>query len=99
MPVTRITVLGAGTMGHGIAHAAIAGGYETRMYDVSDAAVAKGRASIEQIVRKGVELGKVSAADGDAAIRRLSTTTNLAESLGDLYFDNEAAPEKIDLKL
>lgn len=99
MMINRVTVLGAGTMGHGIAHAAIAGGYDTRMYDVSDAAVAKGRASIEQIVKKGVDLGKVSTPDADAALRRLATTTNLAESLHDADLVIEAAPEKIDLKL
>jgi 3-hydroxybutyryl-CoA dehydrogenase len=99
MPITRITVLGAGTMGHGIAHAAIAGGYETRMYDVSDAAVGNGRASIEQIVRKGVELGKVSAADAAAAMRRLATRTNLAEAVHEADMVIEAAPEKIDVKL
>ena len=95
----RITVLGAGTMGHGIAHAAIAGGYETRMYDVSDAAVEKGRSAIEQIVKKGVELGKVAAADGEASLRRLSTTTDLADALHDADVVIEAAPEQIDLKL
>jgi 3-hydroxybutyryl-CoA dehydrogenase len=73
----RIAVLGAGTMGHGIAHAAIAGGYDTRMYDVSEAAVAKGRGVIEQIVKKGVELGKVAAADADAMVKRLRPTTSL----------------------
>jgi 3-hydroxyacyl-CoA dehydrogenase len=99
MPITRITVLGAGTMGHGIAHAAIVGGYETRMYDVSDAAVAKGRAAIEHIVKKGVELGKVSAPDADAAMRRLAPTTNLAEALHEADMVIEAAPEKIDVKL
>jgi len=99
MPVTRIAVLGAGTMGHGIAHAAIAGGYDTRMYDVSDAAIEKGRAAIEQIVKKGVELGKIAAADGEASLRRLSATTNLAEALHDADVVIEAAPEKIDLKL
>jgi 3-hydroxybutyryl-CoA dehydrogenase len=99
MPITRITVLGAGTMGHGIAHASVAGGYATRMYDVSDAAVAKGRASIDQIVGKGVELGKMSAPDGAAAMRRLSTTTNLAEALHDADMVIEAAPERIDVKL
>jgi 3-hydroxybutyryl-CoA dehydrogenase len=86
-------------MGHGIAHAAIAGGYATLMYDVSDAAVAKGRASIELIVKKGVDLGKISASDADAALRRLATTTNLAESLHDADLVIEAAPEQIDLKL
>ena len=99
MPITNVTVLGAGTMGHGIAHAAIAGGYATRMYDVSDAAVAKGRGAIEQIVRKGVELGKVSAGEADAMLGRLSVTTRLAEALHDADIVIEAAPEKIDLKL
>jgi 3-hydroxybutyryl-CoA dehydrogenase len=54
MKIRTIAVLGAGTMGHGIAHAAIAGGYQTRVYDVTDAAVEKGRASIEAILRKSV---------------------------------------------
>jgi 3-hydroxybutyryl-CoA dehydrogenase len=94
-----LTVLGAGTMGHGIAHAAIAGGYATRMYDVSDAAVTKGRSSIETIVKKGVELGKVSATDADAMLRRLTPTSRLDEALADAGFVIEAAPEKIDLKL
>lgn len=94
-----ITVLGAGTMGHGIAHAAIAGGFGTRMYDVNDAAVEKGRSAIEAIVKKGVELGKVTASDGEAMMRRLTPTSSLAEALTDAEFIIEAAPEKIDLKL
>ena len=99
MDVRRITVLGAGTMGHGIAHAAIAGGYETRMYDVSEEAVEKGRVAIEHIVRKGVELGKVAAADADAMLRRLTPTTRLENALGDADLVIEAAPEQIELKL
>ena len=99
MNIRRITVLGAGTMGHGIAHAAIAGGYETRLYDVAESSLDKGRAAIETIVRRGVELGKVSAADGDATLRRLSTTSRLEEALSEADFIIEAAPERIDLKL
>jgi 3-hydroxybutyryl-CoA dehydrogenase len=99
MSIQRITVLGAGTMGHGIAHAAIVGGFETRMYDVSDAAVDKGRAAIEQIVKKGVELGKTPAPDAGAMLTRLSVTTSLAAALDDAGLVIEAAPEKIDLKL
>jgi 3-hydroxybutyryl-CoA dehydrogenase len=86
-------------MGHGIAHAAIAAGCDTRMYDVSEGAVARGRDAIEQIVKKGVELGKVPAGDADAMLRRLSATTSLAEALQDAQLVIEAAPEKIDLKL
>jgi 3-hydroxybutyryl-CoA dehydrogenase len=99
MPIQTITVLGAGTMGHGIAHAAIAGGYETRMYDVSQAAVDNGRSAIEQIARRGVELGKTSAADAATMLTRLSVTTSLAEALAGTGMVIEAAPEKIDLKL
>ena len=99
MEIRRITVLGAGTMGHGIAHAAIAAGYETRMYDVSDAAVEQGRAAIERIGRKGVELGKVTAADADAMLGRLTATTSLGRALEGADFVIEAAPERIELKL
>lgn len=99
MTIRTIAVLGAGTMGHGIAHAAVAGGYATRMYDVSDAAVAKGRSAIDGIVRKGVELGKVPSADAEAMMRRLTATSSLEEALTDVDFIIEAAPEKIDLKL
>ena len=99
MNIRTIAVLGAGTMGHGIAHAAIAAGYETRMYDVSDPAVERGRAGIEAIVAKGVELGKVAASDADAILARLRTTTVLADALADVDFVIEAAPERIDLKL
>lgn len=97
--ITNVTVLGAGTMGHGIAHAAMVGGFTTRMYDVSDAAVARGRDAIEAIVKKGVELGKVAAEDAGVIMGRLSVTTSLADALQDAQFIIEAAPEKIDLKL
>ena len=99
MDIRQIAVLGAGTMGHGIAHAAIAGGYVTRLYDVSDAAVAKGTAAIDAIVRKGVELGKVSATDADAMRARLTTTTRIEDALEGVDLVIEAAPERIDLKL
>ncbi len=99
MTIRSIAVLGAGTMGHGIAHAAIAGGFQTRLYDVSEAAVVSGQTAIDAIVRKGVELGKVTATDADAMLRRLTPTPSLAEALHDVDFVIEAAPEKIDLKL
>jgi 3-hydroxybutyryl-CoA dehydrogenase len=97
--IDTIAVLGAGTMGHGIAHAALVAGYQTRLYDVSEDAIAKGRDAIEQIVRKGVELGKLGAADADVMLRRLAPTTSLADALKDAAFVIEAAPEKVDLKL
>src|SRR5262245_37075112 len=95
----RITVIGAGTMGHGIAHAAMMAGYETTMYDVAQAALDRGCASIAAIIDKGVDLGKVAAADAAAAAARLRTTTNLAQAVAAADLVIEAAPEKIALKL
>ena len=99
MTVERIAVLGAGTMGHGIAHAAAAAGYATFLFDVSSAALEKGRAAVEAIAGRGVELGKVSASDAQQLLGRLRTTTDLAEALADADFVIEAAPERLDVKL
>ena len=48
--IRQITVLGAGTMGHGIAHAAVAAGYHACVYDVSDAQLARAREHVQAIV-------------------------------------------------
>ena len=99
MQIKQIAVLGAGTMGHGIAYAAINGGYETRMFDVSEASLAKGQSAIDAIISKGVELGKVESAHADEVRTRLTTTSSIADALTGADMVIEAAPEKIDLKL
>jgi 3-hydroxybutyryl-CoA dehydrogenase len=99
MPIHRITVLGAGTMGHGIAHAAIAAGYDTTLYDVAMASLDKGREAIEAIVARGAELGKVSAGAARTMLERLVATDDLASALSGSDLVIEAAPEQIDLKL
>lgn len=95
----RITVLGAGTMGHGIAHAAASSGYETTLYDVSDAQLAKARGQIDAVFKKAVELGKATSADADAGMASLSVTSDIAAALSGTDFVIEAAPERIDLKM
>jgi 3-hydroxybutyryl-CoA dehydrogenase len=99
LKIRRVTVLGAGTMGHGIAHAAISAGYDTRLFDVSPAALETSRAAIGAILRKGVELGKLTGGDVDAAVARLQTTNDLQDALDDADLIIEAAPERIDIKL
>ena len=81
--IRRIAVLGAGTMGHGIAHAAIAAGYDTRtVRRVATARSTRGARAIEAIVAQGRRAGKGRPADADAMLaRRLTTTTSLAEAL------------------
>ena len=97
--VKRVTVLGAGTMGHGIAHAAVAAGYATTLYDVADPVLEKARAQIDGILRKAVELGKATTADADAGLVRLRTTTDVGAALAEADFVVEAAPERMELKL
>jgi 3-hydroxybutyryl-CoA dehydrogenase len=97
--IRRIAVLGAGTMGHGIAHAATSAGFATRLHDISEESLARARASIEGIVRQAVELGKAQPADADRLLARLETTSSLPHALEDADFVIEAIPERIDLKV
>jgi 3-hydroxybutyryl-CoA dehydrogenase len=97
--VKTVAVLGAGTMGHGIAHAAMTAGYATAMYDVAPAQLDKGQAAIDAVLSKSVELGKLAADDAAAAKARLRLSTTIADAVRDADVVIEAAPEKIDLKL
>ena len=97
--VQIVAVLGAGTMGHGIAHAAAAAGYETRLFDVAESQLAKARTQIESVFRKAVELGKSTTADADAGLARLQTTAAIARALDGADLVIEAAPERMDVKL
>jgi len=97
--IKTIAVLGAGTMGHGIAHAAMAAGYKTVLYDVTQAAVDKGKAAIDAVISKSVELGKLADVDASAMRGRLRIATVVPVAVKHADVVIEAAPEKIDLKL
>jgi 3-hydroxybutyryl-CoA dehydrogenase len=86
-------------MGHGIAHAALAGAFETRLYDVAGPALEQARTSIERIVSKAVELGKFDAAAAPGLFQRLVTTTDLAAAVDGADLVIEAVPERIELKM
>lgn len=94
-----IAVLGAGTMGHGIAYAAAAGGFETCLYDLSSDALEHARSRMTEIAHGAVQRGKATAADTEAAIGRLRTSTDLGDAVREVEFVIEAIPEKIELKL
>lgn len=96
-PIQRVAVLGAGTMGHGIAQVAAAAGYTVVMRDVSAEALARGRQSIERNLASGIQLGKVTEHDRDLTLQRIRGTTELTE-ICDADLVIEAAPENIDLK-
>lgn len=96
--IRTLAVLGAGTMGHGIAHVAALAGGEVRLYDVDQAAADSGRGKILASLDKGVSLGKVAAADRDAAAARIRATADLAGACTGADLVVEAVPEKLDLK-
>jgi 3-hydroxybutyryl-CoA dehydrogenase len=95
--VVRVGVLGAGTMGAGIAQLAALGGYETLLYDTFPEAAEKGAARLGEALAKGAARGRWSEADADAARSRVHPTQALAELAGcELLI--EAAPEDLELK-
>jgi len=96
--VRTLTVIGAGTMGHGIAHVAAVAGLEVRLFDAIAGAAAAGRAKVDRNLAKGVELGKVTAADRDAALARITAIDDLAAACTGTDVVIEAVPEKLELK-
>lgn len=96
--VRTVAVLGAGTMGHGIAQVAAVAGYDVALYDVDDAAVKAGRDRIETNLDKGVARGKVTGEVKSASLERIRTTTAIADAVADADVVVEAAPESLELK-
>jgi len=98
MSVQSVAVLGAGTMGHGIAHVSAVAGYQVTLYDLSVDAAARGLASIRANMDKGVERGKLDAADRDAALARIRPMTSLQDAVQGADLVIEAVPEKLSIK-
>jgi 3-hydroxybutyryl-CoA dehydrogenase len=99
MPIKTIAVIGAGTMGRGIACASALGGYTTVLEDVSDSMLAKAVAWIRESLDEGVRHGKVEPAAREAAIARLSTSQVVDEAIRDAELIIEAVPEELEMKL
>src|SRR3954452_16357467 len=92
-----IGVIGAGTMGNGIAQAFAQAGYAVRLVDVAQPMLDRARATIAKSLAKFVDKGKLSAADRDAALGRLSTATGV-DQLGEVDYIVEAIVEHADAK-
>ena len=94
----HVTILGAGTMGHGIAQVAALAGCDVALRDVNAEAVERGLAGIRKSLDKAVEKGKASRGDADAALARIRPATDLAAAVANADLVVEAVPEKLDLK-
>ncbi len=98
MDVKKVGVVGAGTMGHGIAQVFAAAGYSVVLRDISDDLVKKGIAAIGKNLERMVAKEKISAQERDAVLARIRGTTDLA-AFADVDVAVEAATENPDIKL
>ena len=97
MEIRKVGVVGLGTMGAGIAQVSVQAGFETIGHEVSAELGERGRATIQRYLSRGVEKGRLSEGERDAALTRLSLTTELAD-LADCDLVIEAVLEELDLK-
>ncbi len=96
--IRRAAVLGAGTMGHGIAQIVAMAGIEVRLYDVTEEFVQSGIDRIRRNLDKGVKRGKVAPDQVEDTMARLTPVLELADAVADVDLVIEAAPEDMDLK-
>jgi 3-hydroxybutyryl-CoA dehydrogenase len=95
--IETIAVIGAGTMGHGIAQVAAGCGFRVILSDVDRDSLSRGIRNIEKNLAKGIQLGKLTEDDSDRTLHQIHGTTTLEDcAAADLVI--EAAPEKLDLK-
>ena len=97
MEIRKVGIVGLGTMGAGIAQVSVQSGFETVGREVTAELGERGRATIERYLSRGVEKGRLSEEDRDAALGRLKLTTDLGE-LADCDLVIEAALEELELK-
>ena len=96
--ITTVGIVGAGTMGNGIAQACATSGVNAIMVDISDAAVAKGLATVSGSLDRLVKKEKITEADKAAALSRIKTSTRY-EDLAGAQLVIEAATENLELKV
>lgn len=95
--IGKVGVLGGGLMGSGIAQVSAMAGFDTVVREVSDPIIQKSRSGIEKVLARGIEKGKVTAGERDAAISKLSFTTDLA-ALASCDIIIEAVVEDLEMK-
>ncbi|HSZ71157.1 MAG TPA: 3-hydroxyacyl-CoA dehydrogenase NAD-binding domain-containing protein [Cytophagaceae bacterium] len=95
----KITIIGSGTMGNGIAHVTALHGYITALYDLSENQLNKAKATIHKNLNRQAEKGLSTTEEVDKAMARIQCTQQLSEALKDSSLVIEAASENIDVKL
>jgi 3-hydroxybutyryl-CoA dehydrogenase len=95
----NVAVIGAGTMGNGIAHVFAQFGYTTTLIDLSEASLLKAFETITKNLDRQVSKGLLSAEEKESTLKNLSTSTQMKEAVANVDLVVEAATENVDLKL
>lgn len=98
MDIKKITVLGSGIMGHGIAQVSAMAGYNVSLRDIDQFFLDKAMEKIRWSLNKLVEKGKISSKDAETILGRISTSVDLQEALSNSDLVIEAVPEDMSLK-
>lgn len=97
--VRKIAVLGAGTMGHGIAHIGALAGYDVTLQDVDRGSLDRGMAHVRENMTASVDKGKLTHEARTEALTHLRSTTDMLEAVAEADLVVEAVPERMDLKV
>ncbi|MHC4840341.1 MAG: 3-hydroxyacyl-CoA dehydrogenase family protein [Planctomycetota bacterium] len=98
MTIQKIAVIGAGTMGHGIAQVSAMAGFDVVLYDIQQDFVDRGLGHITANLDKGIARGKITEEQKSAALSKLSGNVDLSSAAADAQLVIEAIPEKPELK-
>lgn len=96
--IKKVAVIGAGTMGHGIAQVLAMKGCQVSLLDINEEILKKAKQSIKWSLNKFVEKRRIRKEDAEAALSRIKTTTSYEEAASDIDLAIEAVPENIELK-
>ncbi len=96
--IRRIAVIGAGTMGSGIAQVCAQTGWETRLFDAFPESLERGMKKIEEFWEKGISKGKTTPEQKEEWVGNLIATSEMSEAVRDSDIVIEAVPEKMELK-
>ena len=97
--MNNVSVIGAGTMGNGIAHVFAMNGYDVSLIDISEKALENALSTIDKNLERMVKKEKITEAERSATLKRLTTFTDMKEGVANAGLIVEAATENIDLKL
>ncbi len=98
MTIKKVAVIGGGTMGNGITHVVAMSGFDVTLIDINESVLERALATITKNLDRMVSKEKISASDKDSTLGRISTSTSMENSVGDVDLVIEAVNENFDLK-